>query len=164
MYEVKEFRSGIKVEIDGQPYIMVDCQFVKPGKGQAFSRTRLKHLETGAVLDRTFKSGERVPKAKLEEVGMQFLYAEGDGVPLDLAEAASWYQRAAELGDPEAHYRLGVAYADGAGVEQNLIRGYLWCQRAVRREVVEAVDCLDNLASRMTEEELAEAKRLAIER
>ena len=78
MYEVKEFRSGIKVEIDGQPYIMVECQFVKPGKGQAFSRTRLKHLETGAVLDRTFKSGERVPKAKLEEVGMQFLYAEGD--------------------------------------------------------------------------------------
>ena len=78
MYETNEFRRGLKVEIDGAPYVMVDCQFVKPGKGQAFTRTRLKHLVTGAVLDRTFKSGERIDKAQLEEVPMQYLYAEGD--------------------------------------------------------------------------------------
>jgi elongation factor P len=78
MYETNQFRRGIKVEIDGDPYIMVDCQFVKPGKGQAFTRTKLKHLENGSVIDRTFKSGERVERAKLDEVAMQFLYAEGD--------------------------------------------------------------------------------------
>ena len=79
MYETSEFRKGLKVEIDGQPYIMVDCQFVKPGKGNAFTRTRLKHMVTGAVIDRTYKSGEKVDSAHLAEHPMQFMYeADGD--------------------------------------------------------------------------------------
>src|SRR5678816_1892789 len=79
MYETSEFRKGLKVEIDGQPYIMVDCQFVKPGKGNAFTRTRLKHMVTGAVIDRTYKSGEKLVSAHLAEHPMQVMYgADGD--------------------------------------------------------------------------------------
>lgn len=77
MYETNEFRKGLKVEIDGQPYEMVDCQFVKPGKGNAFTRTRLKHMVTGAVIDRTYKSGEKVDSAHLTEAQMQFMYESG---------------------------------------------------------------------------------------
>lgn len=78
MYSTSEFRKGLKVELDGQPYIIVDCQFVKPGKGNAFTRTRLKHMVTGAVLDRTYKSGEKLDKAHLVESPMQFLYSADD--------------------------------------------------------------------------------------
>ena len=78
MYGTNEFRKGLKVEIDGDPYLMVECQFVKPGKGNAFTRTKLKHMVTGAVIDRTYKSGEKVGKAHLEEHPMQCLY-EQDG-------------------------------------------------------------------------------------
>jgi len=79
VYETNEFRKGLKVEIDGQPYEMVDCQFVKPGKGNAFTRTRLKHMVTGAVIDRTYKSGEKLDSAHLTEHPMQFMYeADGD--------------------------------------------------------------------------------------
>jgi elongation factor P len=78
MYGTNEFRKGLKIEIDGEPYVMVECEFVKPGKGNAFTRTKLKHMVTGAVIDRTYKSGEKVDKADLAEVTMQFLY-EQDG-------------------------------------------------------------------------------------
>ncbi len=74
MYDTNEFRKGLKVEIDGHPYIMVEHQFVKPGKGQAFSRVKLKSLLSGNVIDRTYKSGEKVEKADVNETEMQFLY------------------------------------------------------------------------------------------
>ena len=77
MYSTQEFRKGLKVEIDGNPYIIIDNQFVKPGKGQAFSRVRFKNLMTGNVLDRTFKSGDQVAKADISEDTMQFLYESG---------------------------------------------------------------------------------------
>jgi elongation factor P len=79
MYDTSEFRKGLRVEIDDQPYIMVENQFVKPGKGQAFNRVRLKGLLSGNVLDRTYKSGEKVKKADINEQSMQFLY-EADSV------------------------------------------------------------------------------------
>lgn len=78
MYGTNEFRKGLKIEIDGAPYMMTECQFVKPGKGNAFTRTKLKHMVSGAVLDRTYKSGEKVHKAQLSETVMQFMYAQGD--------------------------------------------------------------------------------------
>ncbi len=74
MYETNDLRKNLKIQIDNEPYIVVDCQFVKPGKGNAFTRTRLKNMITGAVLDRTYKSGEKLEPAKLEEQPMQFLY------------------------------------------------------------------------------------------
>jgi len=78
MYSTAEFKKGLKIELDGTPYIMVDFQHVKPGKGGAFVRTKLKNLLTGRVLDQTFRSGERVKKPDLMEREMQYLYREGD--------------------------------------------------------------------------------------
>ncbi|HBB41288.1 MAG: elongation factor P [Nitrospirae bacterium CG18_big_fil_WC_8_21_14_2_50_70_55] len=78
MYASTELRKGTKVEIDGEPYLVAESQFVKPGKGNAFTRCRLKSLVSGNVIDRTYKSGERIKKAEMEDVKMQFLYADGD--------------------------------------------------------------------------------------
>lgn len=73
-----EFRAGLKVEIDGEPYTMVTNEFVKPGKGQPFNRTKLKHLMTGRTIERTFKSGERIELADVHESKMRMLYTDAD--------------------------------------------------------------------------------------
>lgn len=75
-----DMRSGIKLEIDGQPFNIVSNEFVKPGKGQAFNRVRVKHLVTGRVVEKTFKSGEKVDLADITESQMRMLYREPDGV------------------------------------------------------------------------------------
>lgn len=75
-----EFKAGIKVEVDGQPYTIITNEFVKPGKGQAFNRVKLKHLMSGRALERTFKSGDKVDIADVEEANMRMLYKESDGV------------------------------------------------------------------------------------
>ncbi len=72
-----EFRNGARLELDGEPYIIVEFQHVKPGKGGAFVRTRLKSLKYGNVIDRTFRSGEKFDEPDIEEKSMQFLYSEG---------------------------------------------------------------------------------------
>lgn len=77
-YSTNQFRKGLKIEVDGDPYNIVDFQHVKPGKGNAFVRTRLKNLITGNVLERTFRSGEKVDQPDLEQKTMQFLYSEGE--------------------------------------------------------------------------------------
>ena len=79
MADTSDLKKGFKVLIDGQPYAVTDSQFVKPGKGQAFYRTKLKNMVSGNVIDRTYKSGEKLEKADTEERTMQFLYAEGEG-------------------------------------------------------------------------------------
>ena len=78
MADTSDIKKGFKMLIDKQPYAVVEHQFVKPGKGQAFIRTKLKNMMTGAVIDRTFKSGEKLDKADTEERTMQYLYQEGD--------------------------------------------------------------------------------------
>jgi elongation factor P len=78
MYSTAEFKKGLKIEIDGSPLTIVDFQHVKPGKGGAFVRTKLKNLLTGRVVDQTFRSGERVKKPDLVEKEMQYLYRDGD--------------------------------------------------------------------------------------
>lgn len=74
-----EFRSGLKVEIDGQPYTIVQNQFVKPGKGQAFNRVKLKHLTTGRTVEKTFKSGDTVEQADVQETQLRLLYVDQSG-------------------------------------------------------------------------------------
>jgi elongation factor P len=69
-----EFRRGLKIELDGNPYAIVDFQHVKPGKGGAFVRTKLKHLRLGTVVDRTFRSGEKFELVDFEQKPMQFMY------------------------------------------------------------------------------------------
>lgn len=75
-----EFRTGLKVELDGQPFVIVSNEFVKPGKGQAFNRVRLKHLTQKRVVDKTFKSGEKLDLADVLETEMRMLYRDADGV------------------------------------------------------------------------------------
>ena len=75
-----ELKAGIKVEVDGQPYTIVSNEYVKPGKGQAFNRVRIKHLKTGRVVEKTFKSGEKLELADVSETQMRMLYQEPDGV------------------------------------------------------------------------------------
>jgi elongation factor P len=77
MYSTAEFKKGLKIELDGVPYTIVEFQHVKPGKGGAFVRTKMKSLLTGRVLDQTFRSGEKVKKPDLMEREMQYLYGEG---------------------------------------------------------------------------------------
>lgn len=77
-YSTSEFRSGIKVILDGDPCIIVENEFVKPGKGQAFSRVRIRNLKTGRTVDKTFKSGESLPAADVVDTDMQYLYNDGE--------------------------------------------------------------------------------------
>jgi len=74
MYFTSDFRNGLKIEFGAEPYVIVYFQHVKPGKGGAFVRTKLKNLKTGAVLDKTFRSGDKVNKPDLDEREMQFMY------------------------------------------------------------------------------------------
>jgi len=76
--DTSEFRKGLKIEVDGEPFEIVEFQHVKPGKGSAFVRTSIKSLLTGRVLQPTFKSGDKVGKPDIEEREMQFLYKQGD--------------------------------------------------------------------------------------
>lgn len=69
-----EFRNGLKIEIDGEPFVIVDFQHVKPGKGGAFVRTKFKSLKSGNVTDKTFRAGEKVDVPDLQEKTMQYLY------------------------------------------------------------------------------------------
>ena len=77
VYEVSDFRNGLKIEIEGYPYSIVSFQHVKPGKGNAFTRTKLRNLVLGTMLERTFKSGEKFQAADIEGKEMQYLYKEG---------------------------------------------------------------------------------------
>jgi len=75
--DTSQFRNGLKIELDGEPFTMIFFQHVKPGKGGAFVRTKVKNLKTGRVLDRTFRAGERLEEADVEERTMQYLYLDG---------------------------------------------------------------------------------------
>lgn len=75
-----EIRGGFKVEVDGQPYTVISNEFFKPGKGQSINRIRLKHLKSGRVVERTFKSGEKLDLADVSEAQMRMLYKESDGI------------------------------------------------------------------------------------
>lgn len=79
MISTNDFKTGVSIEMDGNAYIVVDFQHVKPGKGSAFVRAKLKNARTGAVLERTFNAGEKLPKAHLARREMQYLYFDGDG-------------------------------------------------------------------------------------
>lgn len=76
-YNTNEFRGGLKIMLDGDPYNILESEFVKPGKGQAFYKIRIKNLRTGRVLDKTYRSGETVEAADVHETDMQYLYHDG---------------------------------------------------------------------------------------
>ncbi len=79
MISVNDFKTGVSVELDGQAYQVVEFQHVKPGKGAAFVRAKLRNVKTGATVEKTFRGGEKLHRAHLDKRGMQYLYMDGDG-------------------------------------------------------------------------------------
>ncbi len=77
-YSTNEFRGGLKVMLDGDPCSIIENEFVKPGKGQAFNRVKIRNLKTGRVLEKTFKSGETLEAADVMDIDMQYLYNDGE--------------------------------------------------------------------------------------
>ncbi|MZR64218.1 elongation factor P [Alcanivorax sp. DP30] len=77
-YSTSEFKSGLKVMLDGDPCAIIENEFVKPGKGQAFNRVKLRNLKSGKVWERTFKSGDSLEGADVMDVSMQYLYSDGE--------------------------------------------------------------------------------------
>jgi elongation factor P len=78
MIDAGSLKKGLKIEIDGEPYIITQFEFVKPGKGQALYKCKLKNMVTGAQFDKTYRSGEKMQPASLEEVEMEYLYQDGE--------------------------------------------------------------------------------------
>ena len=98
--DTSAFRRGLKIEIDGDPWEIVEFQHVKPGKGSAFVRTRIRNLISGRTIDRTFKSGDVVGKPDVEEKEMQFLYREGDAYNfMDNKNFEQTFLSAEQMGD-----------------------------------------------------------------
>ncbi len=77
-YSTSEFKGGLKIMLDGDPCSIIENEFVKPGKGQAFNRVRIRNLKSGRVIERTFKSGDSVEAADVHETEMQYLYNDGE--------------------------------------------------------------------------------------
>jgi len=94
-----EFKKGLKIQFDGEPYSIVDFQHVKPGKGGAFVRTKLKHMRLGRVIDNTFRAGEKVELVDFEERRMQFLYKDDRYHFMDLETYDQISLSADEVGD-----------------------------------------------------------------
>ena len=77
-YNTNEFKGGLKIMLDGDPCSIIENEFVKPGKGQAFNRVKIRNLKSGRVLEKTFKSGESVDAADVVELELQYLYTDGE--------------------------------------------------------------------------------------
>lgn len=115
-YSTNEFRAGLKIMLHDDPCNIVSNEFVKPGKGQAFNRVRIRNLKTGRVIERTFKSGESVEAADVMDVDMQYLYSDGD----------FWH-----FMDPESYEQLAAGQAAVADAvkwlkEQDVCQVTLW--------------------------------------
>ncbi len=76
--DTSDIKKGLKFVYDGEPYVCVEFQFVKPGKGQAFTRTKMRHLLTGSVIERNIRSGEKIEAADAEERSFQYIYPDGE--------------------------------------------------------------------------------------
>lgn len=109
MYETSDLKKGLKIQMDGNPFEVIYFQFVKPGKGQAFTRTKLRNMISGAVFEKTFKSGEKIERADLEERTMQFLYPEGDHfVFMDTGTYNQIHLSSEQLGDAKLYMLDGL--------------------------------------------------------
>ena len=99
-----DFRKGLKVQIEGDPYIMIECNFVKPGKGQALYKCKLRNLTKGTVLDRTYKSGDSLESADITEIDAQYLYKDDNVFYFMDSESFDDYTLSAELVDDAWKY------------------------------------------------------------
>jgi elongation factor P len=113
-----DFKKGLRIVFDGQPYAIVDFQHVKPGKGGAFVRTKLKHMRVGKVIDNTFRAGEKVDLVEYDEKHMQFLYKDDRYHFMDTETYEQVSLSADEVGDAREYLKenteVDVLYIDGA--------------------------------------------------
>jgi len=120
MISTKEFKTGLKIEIDGKPFEIVEFQHFKPGKGGAMVRTKLRQMKTGQVLDKTFRSGEKVKKPDMVFTEMQFIYKDGsDFVFMDLETYEQMNVAGENVGEKGGYIK------EGDTVKVNLYNGEL---------------------------------------
>ena len=119
-----EFKKGLRIMFDGQPYAIVDFQHVKPGKGGAFVRTKLKHMRLGKVIDNTFRSGEKVDLVDFDDKTMQFLYKDDRYNFMDTETYEQVSLSADEVGEARDYLKenieVQVLYIDGSPVTVEL--------------------------------------------
>ncbi len=119
-----EFKKGLKIQFDGQPYTIVDFQHVKPGKGGAFVRTKLKHMKQGRVIDNTFRAGEKVELVDFDEKRMQYLYRDERYHFMDLETYDQISLSADEVGDARDFLKdnteIEILFIDGSPVTVEL--------------------------------------------
>jgi elongation factor P len=109
-YKTSDFRKGLKVQIDGEPYLMIEMNFVKPGKGNALYKCKLRNLVRGTVLDRTYKGGDSLESADVEEIDTQYLYRQGDlFVFMDNSTYEQFELSADQVGDYWKFLKEGMA-------------------------------------------------------
>ena len=134
-YSNNQFRSGLKVLLDGDPCVMIEVEFVKPGKGQAFTRVKYRNLKTGRVLEKTFKSQEGAEGADIVDTDMQYLYNDGEfwhfmdpnsyeqyqADKAAMAEASKWLKEEAECS--VTLYNNGIILVTAADVRRAQGRG-----------------------------------------
>ena len=116
--DTSDIRKNLKIMLDGNPYAVTDFQFVKPGKGQAFTRVKLRNLETGATLEKTFKSGEKLEVADVEQRSLQYIYQDGENfVFMDLSSGEQLMVPGDKMADEQKWL------ADEMMVEVTLLKG-----------------------------------------
>ncbi len=103
-YKTSDFRKGLKVQIDGEPYLLTEVNFVKPGKGNALYKCKLKNLVRNTVLDRTYKGGDELESADVEEIDVQYLYRQGDTYVFMDSQTFEQYELSAETVDDNWKY------------------------------------------------------------
>jgi elongation factor P len=129
MISSNDFRPGVSIELDGGVWRVVEFLHVKPGKGSAFVRTKLKNVQTGSVVERTFRAGETVPQANLEKSAMQHTYKEGDQlVFMDMETYEESRLSAAQIGDRVKYLKEGM--------EVNVLR---WNEQVLEVELPNSV-------------------------
>jgi elongation factor P len=106
MYNASDLRKGLKIQLDNEPYVVIEFQFSKPGKGQSLYRCKLRNMITDAIIDRTYRSGDTFDQANLEERKMQFLYSQDDEYHfMDVQNYDQSALRAEQVGDAK-HYLI----------------------------------------------------------
>ncbi|MCD6561314.1 MAG: elongation factor P [Deltaproteobacteria bacterium] len=125
MYNASDLKKGLKIQIDNEPYIIIDFQFSKPGKGQSLYRCKLKNMITGVIFDRTYRSGESFHKAVLEERKMQFLYSrDNEYCFMDIENYEQAFLSEEQMGDSKNYLtdnlEVEVLFFDGKPIDISL--------------------------------------------
>lgn len=125
-YQTTDFRNGLKIELEGKPYIIVQFQHINPGKGSAFVKTRIKNLESGQVLERTFKAGvDTADVPDMQDREMEFTYADHEGFNfMDQETYESVHLSFDQVGDLknylQEHIKVGILYFNGNPISIDL--------------------------------------------